>query len=111
MREDIKMLFNNFKEYPWPQIKCKDTNITDVTEMMFHDKFEIVLDGVNLCKTEDFVSAFQITLASYYVFNRNYPKQLEASYTFLQKEMLGIHGTVKIPAKVLTLMKRLKMKK
>ena len=69
LREDTSLLFSNFGINPWPQIHVKNTDKSDVTEIIFHDQFEIILDGVILCQTDDFISALQVTFASYYIFN------------------------------------------
>ena len=79
--------------------------------MVFHNQYDIFLHGINVYQTEDFVSALQITLACYLIFNVRYQKELVALYTFLQKQMLGLHGTIATPSKVLTLMGRLKASK
>ena len=104
------MLLKNFGEKSWLQIQYKGSS-TDITEIVFHSNYEIFLHGITICQTEDFVSALQITLACYLIFNLRYPKILEALYTFLQKQMLGLHGTIATPSKVLTLMWRLKASK
>ena len=109
LRENSKKLFVNFGTEPWPQIESKNKESKDLAQIIFQSPFNIILDGVVLCETQDFISAVHVTLATYYVFNLNYPKALDAFYTFLQKKILCIHGTRPPPSKVLTFMKKLKI--
>ena len=67
-----------------------------------------MVERFRLTNTKDFIKAFGVLMASFYVFNLEYIKKAEGSFIFVQKLLLIINDKQKIPQKVLKLISPLK---
>ena len=70
--------------------------------------YNIMVERFRLTNTKDFIKAFGVLMASFYVFNLEYIKKAEGSFIFVQKLLLIINDKQKIPQKVLKLISPLK---
>ena len=52
--------------------------------------YSILVGNVIVAEARGFVQAFALLLGTFYVFNVEYPKKLEATLSFFQKFILGI---------------------
>ena len=71
-------------------------------------KFKIKIEDVTIGYTIDFVKAFVVLLSAYCVFNVAYAERVESSMQLTQKLPLEISDGVKVPAKVLSLITKMK---
>ena len=67
-----------------------------------------MVERFRLTSTKDFIKAFDVLMASFYVFNLEYTKKVEGSFIFTQKFFLNISEKQKTPQKVLKLISSLK---
>ncbi|KAL5014749.1 hypothetical protein ScPMuIL_009019 [Solemya velum] len=57
---------------------------------MESDAFVVDVDGLKLCACDNFFEAFSALIASIYIFNLAYPKELTKSLTFIQNVIIGL---------------------
>ena len=69
-------------------------------------EYELKVATFTLTRGQNFIEMFSLMLASFYIFNVEYPKKLEGSLMFLQKFLLGMGDEIKTPQKVLQLMSK-----
>ena len=102
LKEDLfKMIANSTPDVSYPQIRMASVpnNLFEVATMANHCRIEV--EGVTVGNTANLMEAIGILMATYYVFNVAYPKDVEKSLTFIQKAMLVKHEECKhIPAVV-----------
>ena len=110
LREDPTGLFMESDNYQ-PRLVSKDItrNIDDVC-VLFEEstEYELKVETFTLARGQNFIEMFGLMLASFYIFNVEYPKKLEGSLMFLQKFLLGIGDETKTPQKVLQLISKVK---
>ena len=94
-----------------PRLVSKDitSNIDDFS-VLFEEstEYELKVETFTLAHGQNFIEIFGLMLASFYIFNVEYPKKLEGSLMFLQKFLLGIGDETKTPQKVLQLISKVK---
>ena len=91
-----------------PRIFCGVTAEADLPKIIEPStKLEIKIEDVTIDYTVDFVNAFGILLSAYFVFDVAYAKRVESSMQLTQK-LLEISDGVKVPAKVLSLIAKIK---
>ena len=98
------MYFNVEADHFQPRLTCKklSQNNGDFSVLIDDDvEFELKIETFTLAHGKDFIRMFALLLASFYIFNVEYPKKLEATMVFLQKYMLRIGDETKTPHKVL----------
>ena len=78
---------------PSPTILWNGTNLSDAT-------YAVVVDNKRVCTTTDMLLAVTVLIASYYVFNLAYPKDLEGTMVFYQNAILNIQDQTKYNRKV-----------
>ena len=71
-------------------------------------EYELKVETFTLARGQNFIEMFSLMLASFYIFNVQYPKKLEGSLLFFQKFLLGIGDETKTPQKVLQLISKVK---
>ena len=98
------LFYTSHGENVFPQIK---TNVIGITEIIKCSTYEIVVEGVVVCKAKDMLTAFETVLAMFYIFNLEYPKGLAATLTFFQKQIVGLNDQVAPITKVVNLIARL----
>ena len=54
------------------------------------EMYEIIIEGVVVCRCGDIVTAFGLIMAAYYIFNLEYPAKIENTLTFYQRIFLGV---------------------
>ena len=102
MTEDWKKLTTDFcpgKNYPQMYLGEQ----MSMEGLVTWKNFSIYVENVMVGSTGSFVEALQIMLATYYVFNIEYPKELERSLTFFQKAILKRNTQCKKIMKVIKL--------
>ena len=70
--------------------------------------FEIYVENQKVATTSDFVVAFALLFAQFYIFNMAYPTTLQCTYNFMQKYLLELKDTTSTNNKVINLMSKLK---
>ena len=88
-----------------------NTPISDISDIEFladASRFDVLIERFQSASSEDFIRAFAILMASFYVFNVEYPKKLEGTLIFIQKFSLKTSDKQKSPKKVLRLISSLK---
>ena len=68
---------------------------------------EVMSEGLLICTTPRVKDAIGILMACYYVFNMVYPKELSKTLLFIQRVILNLHDSSKVPHKILAVVKRL----
>ena len=68
---------------------------------------EVTADGIVVCSTTAILQTTCVWLATYYAFDIVYPRRHNKFLVFLQKIVLGINDSDKIPMPVLSLSKRI----
>ena len=108
MRENVEDLFD-FEGASQPRIQC-DKPSGDINVISEEEKknYHIMVERFRLTSTKDFITAFGVLMASFYVFNLECTKKVEASFIFAQKFFLNINEKQKTPQKVLKLISSLK---
>ena len=108
LREDPTEFFMESDNYQ-PRLVSKDitSNIDDFS-VLFEEstEYELKVETFTLARGQNFIEMFGLMLASFYIFNVEYPKKLEGSLMFLQKFLLGIGDETKTPQKVLQLISK-----
>ena len=61
------------------------------------ERYDIIVDGMVICSNGNFVRALGILLATYYVFNLEYPKGLQNTLTFYQVMFLQLPDIARLP--------------
>ena len=61
------------------------------------ERYDIIVDGMVICSNGNFVRALGILLATYYVFNLEYPKGLMNTLTFYQVMFLQLPDIARLP--------------
>lgn len=107
LRENTGMLFKNFHDEKHPQILCVK-NVGNILEAIQCNEFSIVVDDHWFAETTEFLSAVRIWFSTYYLFNISYPKCLEATLTFLQKEVINLQDSAPNLTKVISLITKIK---
>ena len=106
LRENPEDLFD-FEGASQP-IQCgkpsADINVISEENTSYH----IMVERFRLTSTKDFIKAFGVLMASFYVFNLKYTKKVEGSFIFVQKLFLNINDKQKTQQKVLKLISSLK---
>ena len=112
LRENPELIFSTDERRNSPYIVANKRDDQDHLDQFILDertKFEVVVDGEIIGKSEDFFSAFALYMASFYVFNVAYPKDFENTLIFIQKLFLEIlDDGLKAPSRVLTLISKVK---
>ena len=107
LRENAEDLFD-FEGASQPRIQCDkpsaDINVIGEENTSYH----IMVERFHLTSTKDFINAFGVLMASFYVFNLEYTKKVEGSFIFVQKLFSNIYDKQKTPQKVLKLISSLK---
>ena len=107
LRENTEDLFD-FEGASQPRIQCgkpsADVNVISEENTSYH----IMVERFRLTSTKDFIKAFGVLMASFYVFNLEYTKKVEGSFIFVQKLFLNINDKQKTQQKVLKLISSLK---
>ena len=92
-----------------PRIVCDVTAEADLLKIIEPStKFEIKFEDATTGYTVNSVKAFGILLSAYYVFNVAYAERVELSMQLIQKILLEISDGVKVLAKVLSLIAKIK---
>lgn len=65
-------------------------------------EFNVYVDGIKVCEISDFVGAFMVFLASFYVFNISFTKCLKKSLKFFAMAALKISDKTKLNEKRMT---------
>ena len=113
LRENVYDIFHiddNADVNVYQRIKCLSvTSDSDALENVFIGEcevFEIVVDNRMVARTNDFFQAFSVMMASYYVFNLEYPNTLVE--TLIQRYILGISDSTKTLQRVLTIVAKVR---
>lgn len=67
----------------------------------------LLAEDVEICKFAGLLRGATLWLCAYYVFNCSYHKSCRKTLLFLQRIILGLRDTTKVPASVLTVVKTL----
>ena len=70
--------------------------------------YEVKVEKCSLGTTNDFLKAFAMYIASFYIFNVVYPQSIEHTLCFVQKLFLKLSDSTKTSARVLSLIAKLK---
>ena len=108
LKENTSEYFNVDRATPTilPMIQLNELlNVLDE-----ENSFKVVVEGNKICETGDFLHAYTVMFAAYYVFNLAYPVKLEGTFSFIQKFILKIGDKVKTKPKVLTLIAKVNNK-
>jgi len=100
-----------FTDNVYPRLICnKLKSQTDDLSLVLDDSsvFDVVVESEIIAHCDNFLDAFIVLLACYYVFNLAYPKKLEGTLTFVQKFLLKIGDSTKTLPRVAGLITRLK---
>ena len=65
-----------------------NTPISDISDIEFladASRLDVLIERFQTASSKDFFRAFAILMASFYVFNVEYPKKLEGTLIFIQK--------------------------
>ena len=115
LRENVYDIFHvddNADVNFYQRIKCLSvTSDSDALENVFIGEcevFEIVVDNRMVARTNDFFQEFSVMMASYYVFNLEYPNTLVGTLSFIQRYILGISDSTKTLQRVLTLVAKVR---
>ena len=80
------MIVNN-NVVPYPRIRVADEE---------EESLEIIAAGLVICHENDFVSAFAMLMAVYYIyFNIAYPSNISSSLLFYQKLFVGLSDNIR----------------
>ena len=110
LREDPVGFFMGSDNYQ-PRLVSKDimSDIDDFSVLFEENtEYELKVETFTLARGQNFIEMFSLMLASFYIFNVQYPKKLEGSLLFFQKFLLGISDETKTPQKVLQLISKVK---
>ena len=109
LRESTFSLFDATKTYPRLVGTSASFSPQDLsTALLESASFDIVVEEQIVAQSNSFLEAFAVMLATYYVFNLAYPKELECTLSFIQKYILDIGDTTKTAARVSGLINKLK---
>ena len=89
LQEDWKKMAKDFcagKSYP--QICLGAGPEINAEELVSWRNFTVYVEGVMVGRAGSLVEAVGIVMATYYVFNIAYPKELERTLTFFQKAIM-----------------------
>ena len=67
-----------------------NTPISDISDIEFladASRLDVLIERFQTASSKDFFRAFAILMASFYVFNVEYPKKLEGTLIFIQKNI------------------------
>ena len=94
LKESFKPLFAEFGTQSYPQIALQrqDTEKPSLKQIIQHNSFRVVVEGVTVGTTCCVLDALTLTFAAYYVFNLQYADKMKAFYTFLQKGVCKMHN-------------------
>ena len=110
LQEDPVGFFMGSDNYQ-PRLVSKDimSDIDDFSVLFEENtEYELKVETFTLARGQNFIEMFSLMLASFYIFNVQYPKKLEGSLLFFQKFLLGIGDETKTPQKVLQLISKVK---
>ena len=85
-----------------PRFRYK-TPISDISDIEFladASRFDVLIERFQIASSKEFIRAFAILMASFYVFNVEYPKEPEGTLIFIQKNFVKISDKQKSPSKV-----------
>ena len=68
------------------------------------DETSVVAENQVIFKDVGFLDAIESMMMLYYICNVEYPKECFNTFLFLQRQVLKVHDTQKVPTKVLVLM-------
>ena len=110
LREDTRMMFefDDEEQKRYPRIKCLLANHLSSSLFDNDAEYQVLVEDNVITTTKDFVLAFTIMFAAYYIFNLAYPSKLSGTLAFIQKLVLQIGDKAKVKPKVLTLIGKLK---
>ena len=94
-----------------PRIVCsKLISLTTGLHVILDEEctFEVKVEKCTLGVTKDFLKAFSMYIASFYIFNIAYPKSMEHTLVFIQKCLLKLSDSTKTSSRVLSLIAKLK---
>ena len=74
-------------------LKSRQDEITSILDE--NSKFIVTVENITMATSNDFVHAFTLMVASYYIFNLQYRKSSVALLTFIQKFMLALNDSEK----------------
>ena len=100
-------LFENFGKRTYPQISCPN-EVSGISDVVKGTEFHVTLEDCLLCKTDSFITSFQVLFASFYLFNLAYPKCLNAMLTFVQKDIVKLHDSSQNITKVIGLITKIR---
>ena len=90
LRENAEDLFD-FEGASQVRIHC-DKPSADINVISEENKnYHIMVERFRLTSTKDFIKAFGVLMASFYVFNSEYKKKVEGSLIFVQKNLFKHH--------------------
>eukprot|EP00111_Clytia_hemisphaerica_P004357 TCONS_00012456-protein len=91
LRESTFAIFDPTKTYPRLVGTSASFNETDLsTALLESASFDVKIEGQVVAQANNFMEAFAVMIATYYVFNLAYPKELECTLSFIQKYILDI---------------------
>ncbi|XP_064642789.1 uncharacterized protein LOC135497053 [Lineus longissimus] len=99
LKEDVSWLFakeEKAPKTPFPHI-IADGDILDSKE------YRLVADDTEFLVVGSLAEAVKLMMASYYIFNINYPPPIKCTLIFLQGVFLGVLDDQKLPMKLHTL--------
>lgn len=68
---------------------------------------EVIVEGRTICTTQGLQQGVAVWFASYYVLNCTYPDQFKKTLLFIQKVLLGINSSVKIPPLITSVQRKI----
>jgi len=66
-------------------------------------EFGVIVEGTEVCHTDNLSQAVCLLMAAHYVFNLEYNKKVVNTLSFLQKVILNVSDDTKTPSKVVRL--------
>ena len=100
LKEDPSLLWKVGRRSP--VITCTNTDAP-----WLERGFEVEVEGCKVAETDDFVCAFLVMFACFYIFNLSYEVKLNSGFIFFQKHIFGIKDATKPLTKVLSLISKL----
>ena len=84
LRENVASIWDEDETVAYPQIRVLEGDDGE------DEQYAVVIEGLRVCTCGDVVAAFGAMVASYYVFNLAYPKDLTNTLMFYQRVFLGL---------------------
>jgi hypothetical protein len=95
---------NAILQNPSPRIEFEDTSPSANTPAT------IYVDGGIICKSEGVLESFAVWFAVFYVFNIRFSKHDRHTLVFIQKGLLKLKDSSKMPSRVFQLIKNIENK-